>query len=150
MVPVLVGLLWLAAPGCTLLGLDDGEEQERLDDARALWAAQSVSSYAFTQRRLCFCIEGGVAVRVEVENGVVASRTRVDDGEPVSPDAAQYYLSVPDLFDFIEETLEREPADLKIVYDQTLGYPTLVEIDYVEMAIDDELTYEISAFTIRE
>lgn len=142
-------LCTVAAAGCTILGFN-GDDRERLAQARALWASHGVADYSLVQRRLCYCIEGGASVRVNVEGGVVTDLTRVDSEDPITPEAAQYYYSVAGLFDFIAEILDREPDSIKIAYDAELGYPTSIDIDFIEMAIDDELGYEISEFTRRD
>jgi hypothetical protein len=57
------------------------------------------------------------------------------------------FLTIDELFKLIENA--RENADkLDVEYDRKLGYPTVVEIDYIKEAIDDEVTYRVHDFRI--
>lgn len=141
-----VALAVLAAPGaCTVIGVDQyGAERERLEDARQLWQAQGWDSYAFTLQRLCFCGGGTDPAEVVVRNNERVSVTDIATGEPIPSEFTQYYLTVPELFDFIEDAIDREAHEIDVSYEPSVGYPASVRIDYIKNAIDEEMAFEAS------
>jgi len=48
----------------------------------------------------------------------------------------------------VEELMKNDVASVEIEYDKTYGFPTLISIDYIKDAIDDEVTYMYSDFEI--
>jgi hypothetical protein len=138
-----------AASGCgTVLGNDEyAAERERLDDARKVWATQGWDSYTFVLQRLCFCGGGTEPGEVVVQSGVRVSVTSVQTGEPIPEAWQQYYLTVPELFDFIEDAIDREAHSIDVTYATGSGYPTHIAIDYVENVIDEEMAFQASALT---
>lgn len=55
------------------------------------------------------------------------------------------FLTIDELFGVIENT--REKADeLDVEYNQQLGYPEFIAIDYMKEAIDDEVSYKVDNF----
>lgn len=143
----LLVLLPVAVAGsCSVLGLDDYEgERDRLDAARAVWQAQGPTSYVFVLQRSCFCGGGTQPARVTVEDGQRVSVTVVDTGEPVPAEFEQYYLTVDELFDFVEDAIDRKAHRITVEYDRDVGYPVSIFIDYQENAIDEEMGFEASA-----
>jgi hypothetical protein len=130
---------------CTVLGPDDREqERDRLEDARRLWRAQAWDSYAFTLQRLCFCAGGTDPAEVVVRSGRRVSVTVLPTGVPVPDQFAPFYLTVEELFDFIEDALDRDAHEVEVTYERTLGYPVSIRIDYIENAIDEEMAYQAS------
>jgi hypothetical protein len=49
------------------------------------------------------------------------------------------YLTVLELFDTIQEAIDEQASEIKITYDDTLGYPTDVHIDYNRRFVDDDI-----------
>ena len=138
--------LTLAGGGCTVLGLDDyGEERDRLEEARREWRNLGWESYAFTLRRLCFCGGGTDPAEVVVLRGERVSVTVLETGEPVPAEWVEYYLTVEELFDFIEDAIDRKAHEIEIRYERTTGLPASIRIDYIENAIDEEMAFEASS-----
>lgn len=123
-------------------------EQAALDTARERWAAASPASYVYVVQRSCFCLTDFVRpIRVEVREGEVVSATYADSGEPVTnPDVP--IPTVPDLFTIIQEALDAGAHSIVATYDGELGYPMDVSIDYLEMAIDEELAFSVREFEL--
>jgi len=145
---VLMGLIVLTlGASCSVLGVDEyDEELDRLNAARAAWASQGIDSYSIVVQRLCFCGGGTVPARVVVRNGARISVTVVETGEPVDPQFAQYYLTVAELFDFVEDAIDRKAFSIVVDYHRELGVPLSIAIDYIENAADEEMAFEISDF----
>lgn len=121
-------------------------EQDALDAARERWAQASPASYVYVVQRSCFCLTDFVRpIRVEVREGEVVSATYADSGEPVTnPDVPT--PTVPDLFTVIQEAIDAEAHSIAATYDAELGYPVDVSIDYLELAIDEELAFSVREF----
>src|SRR3954470_11169357 len=83
--------------GCTDL-FAPNSRQSRLEENRDRWAAQNMTRYEFTLRRLCFC---GFTdpLRISVSNGTVVAVTQISTGKPLDPNLGE---SIEGLFDFIE------------------------------------------------
>ena len=138
----------VAAGSCSVLGNDEYDaERDRLAAARRSWAAQGWDSYTFILRRLCFCGGGTDPAEVVVQSGVRVSVTDVQTGEPIPAEWRQYYLTVPELFDFIEDAIDRKAYQIDVTYHAETGFPTHVQIDYIENAIDEEMGFEVSGLT---
>ena len=133
----LLPALLLLAAGCadpTAPG-----EQGQLDAARARWRAQGGDSYTVEISRSCFCVLGGRRVTVTVTNGAVVGADYLDSGGPVETALLTYIPTIPDLFDLIQDALDKNPASFLAIYDPTYGYPTRIEIDFSATVADDEL-----------
>ena len=137
--------------GCSILGLDGlGEERDALRDARVRWGRADLDAYAFTLQRGCFCpMELIGPVRIVVRGDSVVSRTYSTDGTPVPAQWAPYFGTMEDVFEVIDDALERSADDLHVSYHRTLGYLVEADIDYIENAVDDELSLAVTDFTIQ-
>jgi len=121
-------------------------EDDALTAARAAWQAKAPAAYMYQFRRLCFC--GPDVTRelvVEVIDGEVVSAVYVDDGLPSSPPLDEV-PTIDDLFDEIQDAIDREAHQLNAEYDDELGYPVDVSIDYILEAVDEEMAFQVRAF----
>ena len=140
---VVAGLALLVGAGCGLITGNDDEESA-LDRAELRWSRSGVQDYQVVVQNLCFC--GYVRpVRITVRFGAVVSRVDAETGEPV-PTYAQNVRDIPGLFDLIREAIAQDAHELDVTYDATYGFPTLITIDYIRNAVDDELTVKTSEF----
>jgi hypothetical protein len=48
------------------------------------------------------------------------------------------------LFDIIDQDIQRNAAVLQVTYHPSLGYPTKIISDPIANAVDDEVTYTVS------
>lgn len=127
------------------------------DDFRAnqnLWKEQGIENYTFEFTKLCYC--GGLynPSTIVVKADTIHSVLDPETGEPlrdpqtdelVFPNFSESFLSIDELFDVIENAQEKADK-LNVEYNQQLGYPEYIEIDYIKEAIDDEVTYRIDNF----
>jgi hypothetical protein len=140
---LMLGLLGLALAGCELLGLNRNDTA----DARARWAARGPADYDFTLVRSCFCLFGG-AYRIAVRADTIHAVTPLHEGQEVpSPQDFAVFQTLDDLFAIIDNA--RDADRLKTTYDPEWGFPTEVDIDYNQHAVDDEITYRAEDFTPR-
>ena len=143
---LLLSVLLLAAAGCS--DVTAPGELGQLDAARARWNAQGSASYSVEINRGCFCVLGGRRMTVTVKNGAVVAADYLDSGDPVETALLTYIPTILDLFDLIQDALNRKPASFLAVYDPTYGYPTRIELDYSASVADDELAITASNLLI--
>jgi hypothetical protein len=103
------------------------------------WQTSGPSDYRFTVDVQCFCPVGKPVV-VTVRDGQVTS---------VQPEPPEYWskvvVPVPDLFQLVADT--RATADVvDVSYDRALGYPTIISVDRIKQAVDDEVAYVVTDF----
>ena len=136
----------LAFAGCDNPFSSSGPERD-LEEARRTWGRQGISSYTFKVSQLCFCgpdTHGTFAV--VVREGRVASVTDAETGAPRTPNPS-VPLTVEALFAKVEDAIDHDADQLVVRYDPALGYPLEIAIDFIERAIDDEVTYTASDLT---
>jgi hypothetical protein len=87
---------------------------------------------------------------VEVKDNQVLSIVDVN-GETLSADDPMNefilkYATLDRIFSEIDSDTVREADKLTISYDPTYGFPSEIFIDYIERAMDDELSINVTAF----
>jgi hypothetical protein len=137
------GLLVGGALGCSdPLGPDLGE----LERARARWEEHAPVLYEYRLQRSCFCPRSFVRpVRITVSDGVVVAAVDPGTNEPLNP-PPDGFPTIDDLFDEIQDAIDREADSVDATYDGALGYPVQVFIDWIENAIDDEMAFQVSEY----
>lgn len=144
-----LSLLWLLVvlTSCTLL--DQGDDLTRLTEHRQQWEAHRITDYRYTLQILCFCPpEIRQPVVIEVRNDATVSITAVESGAVVDLEHFKRLDTIEELFDLIEAALIGKAARVDVTYDPTWGFPTHISIDHVKDAIDDEVEYTVTEFTI--
>ena len=132
---------------CALPVFADAE----LDDARARWQTAGLASYEYGYHKYCECHrdsppETVVTVR---DGSVVGVRHRPagsDTEVPAADKNFEYYWTVDGLFRLIASAQERG-VEVRASYDDALGYPREVYIDYDANFIGDELDLRLTAVT---
>jgi hypothetical protein len=123
-----------------------GPEQSELDHARVRWESRLPVLYEFRFQRGCFCPPEIVRpVRITVSNGVVISAVDPDTNEPVDP-PLNGFPTIDDLFDEIQDAIDRDAARIDATYDESFGYPVQVFVDWILNAIDDEMSFQVSDY----
>ena len=123
------------------------ESAETLARYRAIWDAAGIDSYDFTLQILGMFLYGTYQISVVDGTPVSVERLEGDLGPDVD------LLEIPELpktIDAVFDQLEREVTgdDFAADFDDELGYPTHVLVDRIADAIDDELEFYISDFTV--
>ena len=84
-------------------------ERRRFEENREKWAKAGVTSYVYTGNYLCFCVgDIGRDVAIVVREGWIQSYRYVDDETEVAPENRTRYMTVDDLFLFIEKNVGRQ------------------------------------------
>ncbi len=108
-----------------------------LDAARRLYASQNWLAYYVDFQRTCFCAVR-LPVRLSVFQGRITSVRRADTGEllPLGPQSP--YLSIEQLFDYLERQARDGAWEVRARYDARDGYPLEAYVDPVKGRADDE------------
>lgn len=116
-----------------------------LAENRSKWEATGMSEYQYRVQRSCFCI-GDVLrpVDLTVRNNEITDARYADTGERLPPDARTNMLTVNDLFNLIEDAIQREADRIDMKYDEATGYPREMYIDYSQQMADEELSISAS------
>ena len=149
-------LLWLfpafILPACSLFG-DDGDPSS-LEVNHHRWDKQDIVNYQFTLSVTCYCFPwqgpSTIVVRADTVHAVLNPKTGQTKRDPQTdrPMLEEYsntYPTIDDLFEIIEDAIKRDPYRLEVDYNDKLGYPTQIDMEYSKHMTDDEILYEISA-----
>jgi uncharacterized protein DUF6174 len=120
------------------------EEVRAFGAARARWEARTFVDYTFDVRHDCFCSPEEVGpVRITVRQGAITSITLVQTGQAVDPAS---WFTIEQLFERIPLMAKEDGVDDIIVrYDDTLGFPVLVEVRFKKGILDAGSSYALTA-----
>lgn len=140
-VPILAALALLTACGITEPDSWDDRLLD-LEQARAVWAETGPDSYRFDYFRGCFCAAPVGNFVVTVTDGTVTAAVTDPGGESVPETTLAELHTVEDLFNVVGTAIKGEVDGFRVEYDAEHGFPTLIDLDPYENAIDDELRIE--------
>jgi len=132
---------WLAHLLATVLGGclgDSGDDfqRDKLNEARTRWDGKDVSSYTYILELQCYCAPATqlAPVLVTVQNGSPVSLQYWDEDpskrKPAPAEIFGPYDTVEELFEFVDETIGKDPQVLQVGYDQDYGFPNVVNVDF--------------------
>jgi hypothetical protein len=115
---------------------------------REKWNAAKVTHYTFELMISCFCPFSEIMpITVEVKDGKIVSMTDVN-GKAVEGEFAQYIeeaASIERLFALAEKNAS-EAEEIEVTYDAQYGFPSAINVDFIKMAVDDEISYYVNNF----
>lgn len=118
------------------------------NEHKSLWDTQDIDTYTYVFQRSCECLPQDTAPKqVDVVDGMVVSvdgQSASVDGQPL-----QAFANIPTidgLFDKIQQAIDSNPYRMNIQYDETLGYPSNMFIDYEEKLADEEFIVSAQHF----
>jgi hypothetical protein len=119
-------------------------DRDDLEAAQRRWTDRGYTSYEFRVQRSCFCAPTATApLIVRVQNGQPGSIVHAETGEPVTP-LPGMALTVDALFGVVDDALHRDAAGVEVTYDDALGYPRQIAIDYDQRIADEEAYFTAS------
>jgi hypothetical protein len=145
--------LTIVLSACTAIANAGGPKSEA-EQARDKWQAANISHYQVNVDVSCFCaFRDEMPLIVEVKDGEVVS-LKSATGKELNPSNLQYYeryLTIDKLLNEIEKGFKAADSEnaadkVEVQYDETYGFPTTINIDFVEQAVDDELYITVSDF----
>ena len=123
------------------------EQREALTRHQRIWSQQGIKNYQYRLQVNCFCPqEITEPVTVKVSNGITTSVSYVATGMPAQSEYFVKYDTVDKLFLIIDNALKQGADEITVTYDETFGFPTHINIDFVKQAIDDEIAYNVTEF----
>ncbi|MFP6897218.1 MAG: DUF6174 domain-containing protein [Roseibacillus sp.] len=114
---------------------------------RQKWLSKGIQSYEFEFNWSCECSPDFTqSVVISVEHNSIVSIVARDTGNPIERSKWDYWKTVDELFDWIQEAIDGGGVNLErpesVTYDQELGYPATGYIDYRFIA-DEEIGFEL-------
>ena len=122
-----------------------------LSEMSAAWQNLNIKRYRFTFSRTCFCTPYTLQGTVTVQDGeVVTVENVVDAINPVAPRPIENpnlseFKSVEQLFHIIPENATTADI-LTVQLNETIPFPSWVDIDSDVTGADEEITYRVSDF----
>ncbi len=123
----LIALLALAS-ACA-----DDPNQVALDAARARWDASGIADYSVV---FWYAYPGEPKVLLEIRSNQIVAATNVETGVAVVPDMFGPFHRVEDRFGMIQDGIDHDAISVHARYDDQLGYPTSVAIEWPSDAVD--------------
>ena len=104
------------------------------------WEEAGLDDYDYQYQRQCFCLFDYVRpMAVQVRGGAVVSVVYADEeGGPVAEEIAAEVPTVDGLFALLQEAVDGNAASLRATYDEELGHPLDVFVDYDFRIADEE------------
>ena len=126
----------------SITGVEDlDREQSELDRNWDRFERYAPLSYPYSVRVACNCPRDVTRpVAVWVDRGSVEYLFYEDDGRSVPFSYSDSFPSVEQLFDAIQDAIDRRADYIGVDYDPTYGFPTSVYIDYDRRVADEELS----------
>jgi hypothetical protein len=135
-----------------ILALSACSTNPELSRNRAKWDAADITHYRYELTISCFCpYTNSMPILVEVQGSKVVSITG-SDGQPVPQDFLATFedaTTIEGLFGIAQDSLKNADK-VEITYDTRHGYPDSIVIDWIEMAIDDEISYYVKSLTVMQ
>ena len=123
----------------------DNEVQVDLTDGLAQWEAADLVDYSFEFQWSCFCVPKFTeSVWIVVEDLILVSATYILSGEAVDASDLVHYLSIDELFQFLQDEVDNVPASIAVDFHPEWGYPEFATIDRSADIADDEIAFTVS------
>jgi lipopolysaccharide export LptBFGC system permease protein LptF len=104
------------------------QNYSHITEPKARWQAYGLKNYTIEQQRICFCGFPHGFVKLTVQNNKIVAGTDLANGQPVLADLLQYYQTIDELFDWIEQAKAENPARTSAEYDARFGYPNALPL----------------------
>jgi hypothetical protein len=133
-------LLALACGACK-----DVETTTPQSDPFQLWRSYNFHNYSIAETRNCFCLNGGVQMRIVVMSDSVNSVSKVSDGTTLPYGEPRVYFSIDSLFGIIRSGGK---DSIVVQYDEKYGYPTYLDINPQLHPVDGGVLYLTSDLVV--
>jgi hypothetical protein len=105
------------------------------------WQSYNIHNYTIEQVRSCFCVNGGVKMKVTVQSDTLFSVMKLSDSTFISYPTSTQYLSIDSLFGIIRYS---KTDSLIVTYNAQYGYPDKLDINPQQHPVDGGALYETS------
>lgn len=108
---------------------------------REKWLTHGIMDYEIEMQKICYCVPEVVRMMVfKVSDNKVKDVRYADTGEEVDPQHYGDFNTIEGMFSFVEQALDKSPADISIAYDDEYGYIKELSVDFKENIADDEIS----------
>lgn len=131
-------------------------ENDGYEQALEKWEENKIPNYEFSYNVGCFCPQltpALIVVNSDSVYQVLESGTRdslfIQTGESTFEYAGDIYKSFYYTIDGLFEVVKNARGDaykLNVEYNNDIGFPESIDIDYIKNAIDDEIGYSVSDY----
>jgi len=114
------------------------------------WEKSGITHYRFDLFIGCFCaFRDKMPLHIEVKDGEVVSISYVD-GTPAPTDDEFFnrFATFERIFLDLQSGPASEADEITVEYDPTYGFPTIVNVDQIKLAMDDEYHLTVSSFEV--
>ncbi|HEY7767038.1 DUF6174 domain-containing protein, partial [Longimicrobium sp.] len=123
--------------------------------ARALWGREGGPSYTYTLELQCYCAAGTslapVVVTVKSDQPVSRIYKKANAADPTisaSADVFGPYDTVDELFEVIEDAIDRDANILQVGYNDLRGFPDVINVAVKGGTANDQRILFISDFAL--
>ena len=129
--------------------------QQTLLENQQKWQQSGLTNYTFTVQKTCFCpLSDSLPIQFNIKDSVVVdsnydcSELQFIRPEPLCDEKPDSRLNqtVESLFQIIQNGIDSNADQITVEYNPTYGFPSSINIDFIELAADDEINYQISNF----
>lgn len=112
-----------------------------VESNREKWMQHGINNYEIEMQKICYCVPEVVRMMVfEVDDNSIKTVRYADTGDDVEQQHYGDFNTIESMFAFVEQSLEKNPADISIAYDEKYGYIKELSIDFKENIADDEIS----------
>ncbi len=154
---IIIGLLFFTSNFPIHAGIlsEINHTQQTLFENQQKWQQSGLTNYTFTVQKTCFCPQSdSLPIQFNIESSQVIDSSYDCSGinfirpEPLCDERPDSRLNqtVESLFQIIQGGIDNNADKITVEYNPTYGFPTSIFIDFIELAVDDEVNYQISDF----
>ena len=130
--------------GCVIFSAGDDDPQANLTEHRALWDGTGIADYTFNFQRICFCnAQFIIPVRLTIRGDTIIEVFDLQEEQPIETYAPGDYLGIDELFDFLQGAIDQNAVEIDVSYDQNLGHPVDITVDFSRQRFNDDLAFQI-------
>lgn len=118
--------------------------KSKFERNRRMWRESKITDYKMTIKVFQSGHANPSGTRIIEIRGGTATSIKLADSEVVD-DSEKWkaYDTVEKIFDIVANAQKKNPATLDVEYDEKLGYPKKLRLEYSFSATDDELAVDI-------
>lgn len=127
--------------GCVIFESRATNQLAELQANQAVWEAAGLVDYTmYFQRQCVFCPPEIInPVELTIREDTIQAVFDLELQVPQTEWIPGAYLTVPEMYLAIQEAIDQLAAQIDILYDATLGFPTDVHIDFNRRFTDDDI-----------
>lgn len=132
---------------CDATGPDLHDQlRSQLRAQQAVWNENGAASYSVQIERRCICAGGPYDVELEVVDGEIESGVHMESGAALTSAELAEQVTLPELFDVLEDALDRLAPVVSVSYNSTVGFIQHLRIDFDQTSTSDNLEFFVEGY----